>query len=279
MEWAGNRVLALRDKNASKLPARLLAKRRKMKNLDDNSAVSQTLICTQTDARRVAAMLDLDATSLAQGSALPIGWHFFLLAGETRRSSLRSDGFPGSAISLPNLGFPRLVLGGRDVQYLDSILIGASVKCDSSIKLTRKDSASGPMAIAKIQHILQSGNAPTPAIIETQTYILLGEGPRQPVPADPAKQQTVHADISKVVVLDEIALFQYSALGFNSHRIHIDRDYARNVEGYPDLVVNGGLATILLTELLRREIGAAPKVIKARHLAPLFCGHYPRRQS
>jgi 3-methylfumaryl-CoA hydratase len=67
-------------------------------------------------------------------------------------------------------------------------------------------------------------------------------------------------------------LFQYSALGFNSHKIHVDRSHARNVEGFPDLVVNGGLATLMLTEFLRHEIGITPQNIKVRHVAPLFCG-------
>ena len=52
--------------------------------------------------------------------------------------------------------------------------------------------------------------------------------------------------------------FSISALGFNSHKIHIDRAYARDVEGLPDLVVNGGLATLLLTEFLRVELGLSP---------------------
>ena len=70
---------------------------------------------------------------------------------------------------------------------------------------------------------------------------------------------------------DETLLFQYSALGFNSHRIHIDRDHARNVEGFPDLVVNGGLATLLLTEFLRVDLGVTPTTIAVRHVAPLYC--------
>ncbi len=65
-------------------------------------------------------------------------------------------------------------------------------------------------------------------------------------------------------------LFQYSALGFNTHRIHFDRDYARKVEGHPDLVVNGGLATLLSTEFLRTDLSKTLKTLSARHLAPLY---------
>jgi 3-methylfumaryl-CoA hydratase len=67
-------------------------------------------------------------------------------------------------------------------------------------------------------------------------------------------------------------LFQYSALGFNSHKIHLDRNYAQNVEGLPDLVVNGGLATLLLTEFMRTDLGLAIAEIKVKHVAPLYSG-------
>jgi 3-methylfumaryl-CoA hydratase len=84
--------------------------------------------------------------------------------------------------------------------------------------------------------------------------------------------QAVVADHCKVVVPDATLLFHYSALGFNSHRIHLDRDYARTVEGFPDLVVNGGLTTLLLTEFARRELGLTPRRLSVKYTAPLFAG-------
>jgi hydroxyacyl-ACP dehydratase HTD2-like protein with hotdog domain len=73
------------------------------------------------------------------------------------------------------------------------------------------------------------------------------------------------------IIPDETLLFQYSALGFNSHKIHLDRNYAQNVEGLPDLVVNGGLTTLLLTEFIRTNLGLKMTDIKAKHIAPLYC--------
>ncbi|WP_407519541.1 hypothetical protein [Methylobacterium oryzisoli] len=63
-----------------------------------------------------------------------------------------------------------------------------------------------------------------------------------------------------------------SALGFNSHKIHLDRGHAREVEGFPDLVVNGGPVTLLLTEFLRTDLSSTFASLTARHVAPLFCG-------
>ncbi|MGJ7493342.1 hypothetical protein [Variovorax sp. ZT4R33] len=70
---------------------------------------------------------------------------------------------------------------------------------------------------------------------------------------------------------DETLLFQYSALGFNSHKIHINRQYAQDVEGLPDLVVNGGLITLLMTEFVAHDLAAIPLRLQTRHFAPLYC--------
>jgi 3-methylfumaryl-CoA hydratase len=196
-----------------------------------------------------------------------------MLAGETRKSLLRQDGFPGFGVPIPDLGLPRLLLGGRTVSYNGNIVIGSQVVRTSLIKnITEKTSSSGPMAIVTIQHELRSVSESSPAIIETQTYILLSAKSAQTkiekIPAVP-----ILTKYQKHIVPDETLLFQYSALGFNSHKIHLDRDYAKNMEGLPDLVVNGGLATLLLTEFIRNDLGFEVTDIKVKHTAPLFCGH------
>ncbi len=228
-------------------------------------------ICSPTMVRRVAAMLDLEASGLAEGDILPRGWHFFLLAGETRKSDLRPDGFPGLGISIPNLGLPRLLLGGRTVAYQGDIAIGSMVERTSFVKnISEKTTASGRMAIVEIHHELRPISAATPAIVETQTYILLGEKSGQTT-VEKTPHAPNEAEFQKQVIPDETILFQYSALGFNSHKIHLDKNYAREVEGLPDLVVNGGLATLFLTEFLKKELGQKLTEIKVKHLAPLFC--------
>jgi 3-methylfumaryl-CoA hydratase len=218
-------------------------------------------------------MLDLEPDVYAEDAPLPRGWQFILMAADTRRSSLRADGFPGLGVTMPDLGLPRLLLGSRSVDYLQDIPIGTRLIRQSAIKdITQKVTKSGPMAVVSIQHELRLKETAQPALIETQTYLLLPatRGAAASHLADyngPIKGQVV-----KTVMPDETLLFQYSALGFNSHKIHIDRAHARNVEGFPDLIVNGGLVTLLLTEFLRNEIGVKPYALRVRHLAPLYCG-------
>jgi len=219
----------------------------------------------------VAAMLDIDPDSIGAGDPLPTGWHFILLGAETRRSELRSDGFPGFGVSMPELGLPRLLATGRTVEYHRNIPVGAQVQRTSAIRhMERKSHGSGAMVAVTIGHELRVAGTSDPAIAETQTFLMLdrSSGYR---PGERALR-SVAAAHSRIVVPDETLLFQFSALGFNSHRIHSDKTFARDVEGYPDLVVNGGLTTLLMTEFARTSLTLRPSRLRMKNVAPLFCG-------
>lgn len=174
---------------------------------------------------------------------------------------------------MPDLGLPRLMLGSRAVAFHADIPIGATLARHSAIsRIAHKTTASGPMAVVTVAHELHLADRSAPALVETQTYLLLPAGAPGSASAGAAAQELPATSTHrKVVVPDETLLFHYSALGFNSHRIHLDRDHAREVEGFPDLVVNGGLSTLLLTEFLRCDLGLVPASIAVRHVAPLYC--------
>jgi 3-methylfumaryl-CoA hydratase len=245
-------------------------------NQQNNAVVYRQETCNLSTVQRVAALLDLDIDAFKEGDSLPRGWQFILMAAATLKSQLRSDGFPGLGLTLPDLGFPRLLLGGRAVTYTKDILIGSRLKRVSQIQsITEKTTTSGPMAVVIVSHALHIEHDDEHALVEKQTYILLPErhvGQQHQVSAANNANEVLNCLHHKVVLPDETMLFQYSALGFNSHKIHLNRDHARNVEGFPDLVVNGGLATLLLTEYLRRELSVNFSALKVRHILPLFCG-------
>ena len=239
------------------------------------STVAAVDIFTLAQAGRVAAMLDIDPAQLALGDRVPRGWHFALLAGETLRHSLRSDGFPGLGVAMPQLEHPRLLLGQRNTAFQGDLCIGAAIRRHSAIvSIVNKAGRNGALSIVTVEHGLNAGDDRPDAcgsVLEQQTYFLAGLPPKHS-DATPksVNTPTVPGGISKVVTPDDLLLFQYSALGFNTHRIHFDRDYAKRVEGHPDLVVNGGLATLLATEFLRTGLGKTLKTLSARHLAPLY---------
>jgi 3-methylfumaryl-CoA hydratase len=224
--------------------------------------------------RRVAAMLNTEAEGFAEGDTLPPCWHFPLLAGDTRRADLRADGFPGLGVPMPDFGLPRLLLVGRTIDWPGVLRIGDKIERSSALVGSQeKETASGRMVLVTLQHKLRPVSEETAAVIETQTYALLPTAPSAVV----SKKTKVSPDLAQVCIgkqqltPDETLLFQYSALGFNSHKIHLDRAYAAEVESLPDLVVNGGLSTLLAMEFLRNELGKVPLAVRVRHFAPLYC--------
>ncbi|SFU17267.1 MaoC family dehydratase N-terminal domain-containing protein [Mesorhizobium sp. YR577] len=231
-------------------------------------SIRRSETCAIATVRRVAAMLNLDQDVYGEGDRLPRGWQFILFGADTPRGALRGDGFPGLGVPLPDLGLPRLLLGGRRVQYFGDITIGETLQRESYVeKVSQKETANGPMAVVTIAHNLISEKV-GPVLAETQTYLLMSaqtgarkmaEGQAVPPIADAA-----------AVTPDDMLLFQYSALGFNSHRIHWDRAFACDTEGFPDLVVNGGLVTLLLTEHLRVKHGQSFSAFTAKHMSPFF---------
>ena len=107
--------------------------------------------CTIANVRRIAAMLDLNPDAWSEGDPLPRGWQFILLGADTKRSDLRKDGFPGLGVPLPDLGLPRLMLGGRTVHYHGDIRIGATLRRVSHVKsITHKETRNGPMALVSV---------------------------------------------------------------------------------------------------------------------------------
>lgn len=224
---------------------------------------------TLSSVRRIACMLDLDPTLIDEGDILPVGWHFIAMPASTRRSALRHDGFPGLGVVIPDLGLPRLMLAGRNVSYRSGLRVGETVERRSWIdSIKDKTADTRPMALVKIAHELRSISSGEIAVAETQTYILLPASAYQP---GAGVKMPIDASVVRTVVPDDTLLFQFSALGFNSHKIHLDRAFAREIEGFPDLVVNGGLATLLLTEFVRLDLGLTLRSLSVRNIAPLFC--------
>lgn len=214
-------------------------------------------------------MLGIAGGDWREGDALPFGWHFPLLGAETPRADLRADGFPGLGLPMPDLSGRRLVAAGRTVECRGVLRIGQVLDRTSRIATVEpRSTRQGLLTTVTVEHEISDCSEARVLIKEAQTFLLF-DAPftAQPVPAEDCAEQS----ILKSVTPDETMLFHYSALAFNSHKIHLDRDHAREVEGYPDLVVNGGLATLLLTEIARARFGETISRLAIRHRSPLFC--------
>jgi 3-methylfumaryl-CoA hydratase len=219
---------------------------------------------------KIAAMLDIEPTLFPQGEVLPRGWHFALLPSSAQRSQLRADGFSGLGVPMPDLGLPRLMLIGRSVEYRNDLIIGDVVHRRSFIQsIEHKGEQDRPRALVKVCHELHGSAQSVPDVCETQTFMMMPEG--KGYQASQSSGHEVNGDIVRQITPDATLLFHFSALGFNAHKIHLDRDYARNVEGFPDLVVNGGLIALLVTEFVRIDLGRTILSLNIKYQSPLFC--------
>jgi 3-methylfumaryl-CoA hydratase len=162
-----------------------------------------------------------------------------------------------------------VIAAGRHVVFREPIHVDQPLRRESVVQsLDEQQTGGGTIAILTASHWICAANSMHAAIEEEQTFVFLASShsDRKSEPwTEPPEARTLG-----VFTPDDTHLFQFSALSFNTHRIHLDRDYARSVEGYPDLVVNGGLTTLLMTEYARRNLGLAAGTVTVTNKAPLF---------
>jgi 3-methylfumaryl-CoA hydratase len=237
----------------------------------ERSAAPQTVTrqtsFTPDTGLRLSAMLDVPFPPTTSNGHVPAGWHFPLIGAETTRHDLRADGFPG--LPFPASALPRLVAGGRSVKFHSPLLIDVPMQRSSTISaIKHKETSGGPLSIITILHSIQAVGSTETALEENQTYILISSRHFEREEGEAAPD--IAPVLSKTVTPDDTLLFQFSALSFNSHKIHLDRAYACEIEGFPDLVVNGGLTTLLMTEMVRVDLGLTIKALTVTNKRPLY---------
>ena len=235
-------------------------------------------VCALPIARRLAAMLDRDPATLREGMALPRGWHPILFNAPTRQSQLRADGAADLGVELPEIGLPRLMLGGRQQRFNGDIPIGARVRRETRRgEVQEKQGRSGHFALVKVEHRIFVESATEPAVIEHQDYVLREAGRATQQTAAPIAMRVDAAPppplATRSLLADERLLFRYSSITDNPHRIHYDQPYAMQQEGYPALVVNGSIPAMFLLEMLRAAAGCDPIAFSSRNVSAMFCGH------
>lgn len=218
--------------------------------------------------RRVAALLDNDPAAIIEGSAAPLGWTTTLFGPLAPTSALGEDGHPARGEFLPPVPLPRRMMAGRTLTLHAPVRVGDLVTRHCSIDaIEEKQGRSGPLVFVTVRYELSCRGEP--CITEMQRIVY-----RDHAPAEEGGRKVPPAPFaaawSETRTPDEAALFRCSAIGFNAHRIHYDRDYCRAVENYPDLVVNASLTTLLLLGLAERSIDFSPVSFSTRAVAPLF---------
>lgn len=223
-----------------------------------------------THARRVARTLDLPDDVLADGT-LPLTWIWTFFTPMVATGGLRDDGHPASRADSPLAGLDRRMFIGGSLERAGAARLDTPTERTSVVRgAEQKEGGTGPFLLVDVEHTYRQGGA---TVLVERQRIMYRQPTPEPVPpsGDPVDPPT-SAGRSRQVTPDERLLFRYSALTFNTHRIHYDLAYARDVEGYPGLVVHGPLTATLLADLAAAELGRPLTTFRFRATAPTFAG-------
>ena len=228
-------------------------------------------------AGRWLAMLD---RAVAQDGAMPQGYHWCLCLPDAPTANLGPDGHPRRDDSpngfLPPVPLPRRMWASSKVEFLRPISVDENVTRTSHVAaITEKSGGSGPLVFVDVAHETVGENGV--AVCETQSIVYReaagGDAPLTPPEIGEAQFDAAAWDAHRMLTPNQTLLFRYSALTFNSHRIHYDLPYAAQIERYRGLVVHGPLTATLLLDLAQRELGAnCFSNFAFRGISPAMCG-------
>jgi 3-methylfumaryl-CoA hydratase len=228
-------------------------------NLQDWTGRSETAedVVTAAPYAALSATLDHDPARPAPGTLLPPLWHWLYFLPMPRQSEIGPDGHAKRGGFLPPVPLPRRMWAGSQFRFQSSLKVGDALKRVSTIeKVSEKTGRTGALVFVRVRHEVHANGAATPALIEHHD-IVYREAAKPGDPAPVPVASPADAAWEKKWVPDDVLLFRYSALTFNGHRIHYDRRYVTEVEGYPGLLVHGPLIATLLMDLLRERMPAA----------------------
>jgi 3-methylfumaryl-CoA hydratase len=211
---------------------------------------------------------------------MPQGVHFALCTPQAPSASLGDDGHPARddspASFLPPFPMPRRMWASSKMQFVAPIAIGAVIeRCSRVAAVSEKEGGSGRLAFVDVEHVTRANG--TVAVIETQTLVYreaaAPDAPLSPPLPGEGSFDTSAWDAHRTLAPDARLLFRYSALTFNTHRIHYDAPYAERVERYRGLVVHGPLTASLLLQLAATELGENRlRTFSFRGLSPAIAG-------
>lgn len=235
-------------------------------------------------ARKYHATFDLPGDPPAAGAPVPRLIHFCLAQPSVPTAGLGTDGHPARGGFLPPVPLPRRMWAGGSLVFHDDLRVGDAVRRLSRIEdVTVKKGRTGTLCFVSVSHRIEVAGAVR--IEERQDIVYrdidaagarsIPEGDAtQPAAAPPpaAAAPAEPGEHIRALTADARLLFRYSALTFNAHRIHYDRHFASEIEGYPGLVVHGPLQAALLMNFATELAGTPPAHFDFRGLSPLFDG-------
>ena len=246
-------------------------------NLQDWIGRSETVddTATATPYAALSATLDQPDTSRpAPGTPLPPLWHWLYFLPIHAQSDIGPDGHAKRGGFMPPVPLPRRMWAGSDFEFHEPLRVGDMLSRTSTlIDVKEKSGRTGSLIFVKVRHEIRRNGTASVALTEHHNIVYRAAAGPGDVPPPPQAAPTESAWQRKIVP-DDVLLVRYSALTFNGHRIHYDRQYVTEVEGYPGLIVHGPLIATLLMDLLHRQQPEA-KVLRFEFKAvrPTFDTH------
>jgi 3-methylfumaryl-CoA hydratase len=224
---------------------------------------------TPTPMAALAATLDIKTAQPPVGAPVPPLWHWLYFREIRPQSALGEDGHLKLGDFLPPVPLARRMWAGGRLDFQAELKVGETYERTSRIAdVQLKHGRTGNLVFVTVHH--EIANEKGIALTEAQDLVYrenVNPGETVPKPPPAPKESAWESSVRT----DDVLLFRYSALTFNAHRIHYDRRFAMETEGYPGLVVHGPLIATLLVELLRRNMPAAQITRFAfRSVSPLF---------
>jgi 3-methylfumaryl-CoA hydratase len=225
-------------------------------------------LVTPWPAARLAATLDRDDPMPQSGDPLPPLWHWLYGLPMPRQSDLGPDGHAKRGGFLPDVPLPRRMWAGGRLQFRRHLRIGEALTRVSTVKdISIKSGRAGQLCFVLVHHAITGDQG---ADIVEEHDIVYRDLPAPGSPAAAPRPARQDAAWQREIIPDDVFLFRYSALTFNGHRIHYDRRYVTEVEGYPGLIVHGPLIATLLADLARRNVDRPMASFNFRAVSPIF---------
>jgi 3-methylfumaryl-CoA hydratase len=203
------------------------------------------------------------------GNLVPPLWHWLYFLPVSPLSDAGPDGHPQRGGFLPPVPLPGRMWAGGRLTFHQPLEVGErAVRISTIANIEDKTGRSGRLVFVTVQHDIEVAGE---LRIEEEHDIVYRDAP-QPGAVGPKASPAPQGETwRRTIDADPVMLFRYSALTFNSHRIHYDYPYVTEIEGYPGLVVHGPLIATLLVDLVRRELpDATLQSFAFRALRPTF---------
>lgn len=220
-------------------------------------------------ANSLAAVLDEDPT-LAPGDPAPAGIQWCLSPEIAPMHRLGPDGHPARGDFLPPVPLPRRMWAGGELEFTGEFRVGDAIRRVSRVgDVTAKSGRTGTLCFVAVHHAYHGPRG----LVLTERHDIVYRGADAPTGGTPPAPPRADADQRLEVEGTAVLLARYSAVTFNGHRIHYDRDYCRTEENYPGLIVHGPLqATYLLRMAMQMNGNRLPERFRFRGTSPLFDG-------